>query len=795
MRTFLIGVVSGALALSLSAQNVRTASLTEISALPRVLNFEDQHGVGAPAGWTSSPEATVSTDDKIVHGGQWAARLERKADSPGRFSNIHRAVAMDFAGKTVELRGFLRLEDVTGYAGFWIREDGEGSSVAFDNMQSRQLKGTSGWTEYSVTLPVHAEGRQLFFGVLLVGTGRVWADDLQLLVDGKPVWDAPKAVHEKTSAELDREGPAPAVVVDWVREHAIAIKTPEAGHGFDDLQPLKKIVGDARLVALGEATHGTREFFQLKHRMLEFLVQEMDFNIFGIEATMPEGFDVNEYVLTGKGDPGKALAGLYFWTWNTEEVLRMIEWMRQYNADPRHTKKVKFYGFDMQSTVRAAKVTLAFLRKVNPQEAQKAESTLLALYDPFNLVRNAPKSKQDALAAGVKEILQDLDQQKEVAVQRSSEQEWAQARQFIRILQQNLELIGGGASRDKSMAENIGWILDHEAPGSKMVIWAHNGHVAKGPSSTSMGSYLFKSLGQQMVVFGFAFNQGSFQAVEYPPETFRGRHPFTVGPTSPGGLDATLSAAGKPLAALDLRTLPADGPVHAWFQHSHLVRMIGAVYTPPTPEQFIVAQVITQRYDALLFVDNTSAAHAVIAGYPHPVLAAPSNLDFEAETSGGAPELWLSRPESAQFDYHVKLTAGNPHGGRRCLEISRDLTRHYGESPGGVSQTIDATGFRGKRIRLRGWVRGELRGPLSSAHLRLTVGTGEDLEPKSFDAMADKPPVTSKWQLYEVIAEVPNDAVTISYGIAMMGDGRIWLDDVSLENVAAPEAGSGKELH
>ena len=104
----------------------------------------------------------------------------------------------------------------------------------------------------------------------------------------------------------------------------------------------------ARLVALGEATHGTREFFQLKHRMLEFLVSELGFTVFGIEATMPEAFDVNEFVLTGKGDPARALAGMYFWTWDTEEVLEMIRWMRNYNSDPRHEKKVKFYGFDAQ---------------------------------------------------------------------------------------------------------------------------------------------------------------------------------------------------------------------------------------------------------------------------------------------------------------------------------------------------------------------------------------------------------------------------------------------------------------
>ncbi len=118
----------------------------------------------------------------------------------------------------------------------------------------------------------------------------------------------------------------------WVRAHALTVKTVQAGSGFDDLQKLAPSIGTARIVSLGEATHGTREIFQMKHRLVEFLASEQGFTIFAIEANMPEAYRVNDYVLHGTGDPKALLKGMYFWTWNTEEVLAMIEWMRQFNA-------------------------------------------------------------------------------------------------------------------------------------------------------------------------------------------------------------------------------------------------------------------------------------------------------------------------------------------------------------------------------------------------------------------------------------------------------------------------------
>jgi C-terminal processing protease CtpA/Prc len=205
MQSLLVLFLAVELVLPVRAQYVRTARLTDIASLPQVLSFEDQKAVGSPSGWMASPEATVFADNKVVHGGNWAARLERKEDSAGSFSSMHRAIIVDFAGKTIELRGFLRTADVRRMAGLWVREDGEEPALAFDNMADRPVKGTTGWTEYSVQLPIHADVRQVFFGVLLVGSGTVWADDLQLLVDGKPATEAPKVERVKTALELDTE--------------------------------------------------------------------------------------------------------------------------------------------------------------------------------------------------------------------------------------------------------------------------------------------------------------------------------------------------------------------------------------------------------------------------------------------------------------------------------------------------------------------------------------------------------------------------------------------------------------
>ena len=193
-----------AFASSCLAQTTPTTPIDQ-SSLTKILGFENEHSGDKPGGWFANPPGTVFNDDKIIHSGQWSVRLERNAQSAGGFSVIGRAIPWEFSGKSIEIRGFLRTENVTGYAGLWMRQDKDREMLSLENMQSQQLKGTHDWAEYKITLPVHAETRSLVFGVLMAGTGKAWADDLQILVDGRPLWDISKTPAALTILDRDHE--------------------------------------------------------------------------------------------------------------------------------------------------------------------------------------------------------------------------------------------------------------------------------------------------------------------------------------------------------------------------------------------------------------------------------------------------------------------------------------------------------------------------------------------------------------------------------------------------------------
>ncbi len=191
---------------------------------------------------------------------------------------------------------------------------------------------------------------------------------LALAGEPAPAGRSPEPVAPLQEGSSHAGGTPAEEQIAWLRAHALPLATAEAGHGFEDLQPLKEIIGGARIVALGEGTHGTREFFQMKHRLVEFLASEMGFTIFSIEASTPEAYELDAYVLGAPGDPRALIGGMHFWTWNTEEVLAMVEWMRAFNASKKGT--IHFTGFDMQTPDVAMENVAEFLGSVDPERAE-----------------------------------------------------------------------------------------------------------------------------------------------------------------------------------------------------------------------------------------------------------------------------------------------------------------------------------------------------------------------------------------------------------------------------------------
>lgn len=170
--------------------------------------------------------------------------------------------------------------------------------------------------------------------------------------------------------------PAPEELA-WLRAHAVPLAGAEAGSGFADLAPLRAAIGDARIVALGEATHGSREVFRMKHRLVEYLASELGFTVFSIEASTPEAYAVGDWVLGGAGDPARLIGGMYFWTWNTEEVLDLVRWMRAFDAG--RERPLRFTGFDMQTPDVAMEVVVRWLEDADPARAREVRDAYASM--------------------------------------------------------------------------------------------------------------------------------------------------------------------------------------------------------------------------------------------------------------------------------------------------------------------------------------------------------------------------------------------------------------------------------
>jgi len=414
-------------------------------------------------------------------------------------------------------------------------------------------------------------------------------------------------------------------VITRLKENAIGVKTVEAGNGFQDLQPLKQVFKDVRYVGLGEETHGTREFFQFKHRMLEFLVKEMGFRVFAIEASYSACENINDYIM-GKTDDGtKALDSQGFWTWNTEEVRAMIDWLRTYNATVTSDKRVKFTGFDIQHNEPGQVKLLEYLKRVAPELVAGAETLFKVDIAPFvDAVFSKGDKAKDELAKlnelrrQYNELFVFLELNAASLATKSSPSEFEQMREYARVLVQYFDSYSrvgasGSIARDLYMADNFRRLVGREPGGTRFVLWAHNLHITTTDSNgmyPTFGYYLRRFYGNDYYALGFSFNQGSFQARD-----FQGKEPakpllrsFTVSAAPVDSVDWYLAQTGVKSFVVDFRSTSKIAELASWATSPHPMRSIGAVYSPATEQTTFGQTIVSKDYDGLFFIDATTRA-------------------------------------------------------------------------------------------------------------------------------------------------------------------------------------------
>ena len=605
---------------------------------------------GFPARWIagngSPPQFESGRDFSVRRSGSasgYIRSLSMQVENAPSGSIIQEMRADAYRGKRIRYSGWIRTSEVGGDGvGLWLR--GDGARIGpFDNMNDRRLSGTNDWKYLSIVVDVPQLTVGLAFGALLVGPGIAWVDDLNIeVVDetvqvtaplGERLYDDSAQVagyysrrslrptHLGFESELTAaQQPA---TVDWLRNASFAFTNDDPAVTSADLDPLRPLLGGATIVALGEATHGTREFFRMKHRVMAMLVKELGFTHFGIEATLPEALAVDHYVQTGVGDPARLLSDLRFWTWNTAEVMGMIEWMRSWNA-AGHQPRVHFTGFDMGYAGVAIDSVSAFATRMSTG----AGTTVREAYRCLNELRtpsNGPNPDfarynaigaeyQDACRQGIRDV-DSLFARNETAWSSVEGPEKVRImRRLARIIDQWEDLARASADagfyvRDEYMAENVAWWHETHAPGAKMVLWAHNGHVSRVPRM--MGDHLSRRYGSGYVNVAQTFGTGSFNAVMVSNSNVNlDLRAHTVTGLREEAIENVFMATGADRIIFDARRVRSDSSAAvAPLQLTLSIRSVGATFRPGDgPNGYQVPLYLGGDYDLIIWFRNATAS-------------------------------------------------------------------------------------------------------------------------------------------------------------------------------------------
>jgi erythromycin esterase-like protein len=409
-----------------------------------------------------------------------------------------------------------------------------------------------------------------------------------------------------------------------IRDSARAI-TGSAG----DYDALLDLIGDARVVLLGEASHGTHEFYRERARITRRLIEEKDFTAVAVEADWPDAYRVNRWVQR-VGDDRTALDALGDfqrfprWMWRNRDVLAFIEWLGRHNESNRPEQRVGFYGLDLYSLFRSMEAVIDFLEEVDPEAARRARYRYSCFEDfgedaqaygyaaEFGLDRSCEDQ-------AVQQLL-DLQRQATDLAQRDGqipEDELFYAEQNARLVRNAEEYyrsmfrgrISSWNLRDRHMAETLEALISHlertRMP-SKVVVWEHNSHIGDARATTmgdsgelNVGQLSRERWGDESVLVGFSTYTGTVTAAsdwDTPAER------KTVRPGMPGSWEALFHGIGLPDFLLPMR---GDAHLIAALNQIRPERAIGVIYRPDTERvsHYFEAR-LPRQFDAVIHFDQ-----------------------------------------------------------------------------------------------------------------------------------------------------------------------------------------------
>ena len=396
--------------------------------------------------------------------------------------------------------------------------------------------------------------------------------------------------------------------------------------GTQDLDPLLERIGEARCVLLGEASHGTSEYYTWRARITERLIREKGFSFIAVEGDWPDCYEVNRYVkgYPDSGADAREVLGAFerwpTWMWANEEVAGLAEWLRHHIEGVPEGERVGFYGLDVYSLWESMASVIEYLERVAP-DAVEAAHRAYRCFEPFGedaqeyarATAFIPTSCEGEVVGLLTELRGRIQEYRDDPESRFNAEQNA-------LVVRNAEayyraMVRGGADswnvRDRHMVETLERLMRLHGPDSRAIVWEHNTHIGdarftdmSGAGMVNVGQLVREQLGtEEVVLVGFGSHRGSVIAA---PRWGAPMEVMQVPPASAGSWEDALHSVGEDDKLLVFDSAHEEGGLYSPREH----RAIGVVYDPAY-ERYgnYVPTVLPRRYDAFLYIDETRALH------------------------------------------------------------------------------------------------------------------------------------------------------------------------------------------